>query len=93
MHYVSRQLPLAAEASALLRFHLRHLEQQDQHAKLVAPRQPGELSDRFDNEDGRLVRPAIPRLLIALRALVPAPGPAGSPRFVFVKKDFQQDVF
>ena len=45
---------------ALFRFHLRHLEQTDQHAEPVTPRQPGQLGGNIGNEGRGLVRPAIP---------------------------------
>ncbi len=56
----SRQLALAAKSDVLLGFQLRHLEQPHQHAKPVTPRHPREVGDRLSNEDGGLVRSAIP---------------------------------
>jgi hypothetical protein len=74
----SRQLPVAAQPDALLGFHSGHLEQKDQHAEPMAPRQPGQIGNGFSNEGGGLVRPAIPRRILNSRAAIPAPGSAGS---------------
>jgi len=60
-YQVSRQFVFAAKAEPLLGFHLRHLEQTDQHAELVTPRHPCEVGDGLCNEGRGLIRPAVPR--------------------------------
>ena len=62
---------LAAKPEPLLGFHLRHLEQTDQHAEFVTPRHPREVGDGFCNEGRGLVRPAILRWIIVSRTPVP----------------------
>jgi hypothetical protein len=73
-----RQLAFAAQPDALFRFHLRHLEQTDQHAKLVTPRYPSQLGDGLCYEDRGLIRPAILRIIDS-RTPIPAPGCGRSP--------------
>ena len=70
----SRQPALAAKPDALLGFQLRHLEQSDQHAELVAPRQSGQFGNRFRDEARGLIRPAIPGRIIGWRRPTPARG-------------------
>ena len=60
----SRQFLLAAKPDAVLRFHLRHLEQTDQHAEPVAPRYPSQFGDGLGNKGRSLIRPAIPHRII-----------------------------
>jgi hypothetical protein len=64
---------------ALLRFHLHHLEQRDEHAEIVAPRHPGEVGGSFRNEGRGLIRAAIPGRIIGSRTTTPARGCARSP--------------
>lgn len=67
----SRQLVFAPKSQPLLGFHLRHLEQTDQHAEFVAPRHPRQFGDRLCNEGRGLLRPAIRRIVVS-RTPVPA---------------------
>jgi hypothetical protein len=75
----SRQLPLAAQPDPLFGFHLRHLEQTDQHAELVTPRYPSQFGCCLRNKDCGLVRPAISHRIIGWRTPIPARGWARSP--------------
>src|ERR1700730_16422039 len=74
-----RQLPLAAHPDALFGFHLRHLEQSDQHAELVTPRHPRQFGDALCDEDCSLLRPAILHRIIFSRTAIPARGWPRSP--------------
>src|ERR1700676_1668448 len=76
---LSRYLPLAAQPDALFGFHLRHLEQPDQHAELVTPRHPRQSGDALRDEDCSLLRPAILHQIIVSRTAIPARGWARSP--------------
>jgi hypothetical protein len=58
-HRALRQITLAAEPDAFFRFHLRHLEQRDQHAQPVSPRQPGQGRCSLGNERRGLIGPAV----------------------------------
>jgi len=46
---------------ALLRFHLGHLEQMDQHFEIMAPRHLDEIGDVLRDEGRSLVWPAVLR--------------------------------
>ena len=58
-HRALRQITLAAEPDAILRFHLRHLEQTHQHPQPVSPRQPGQRGSGLRNERRGLIGPAV----------------------------------
>src|SRR4030081_2600262 len=73
-----RQLAFAAQPDALFRFHVRHLEQADQHAELVTPRDPSQLGDGLRDEGRGLIRPATLRI-IGSRTRILAPGCGRSP--------------
>ncbi len=58
--------------NAILRFHLRHLEQMNEHFEIMAPRQFGEIGDVLRDEGRSLVWPAVLRRIIGSRTLIPA---------------------
>src|SRR3982074_3569894 len=59
-----RQIAFAAMPNAILRFHLRHLEQGNEYFEVMAPRQPGEVGDVLRDVGQSLIRPAVPRRII-----------------------------
>ena len=81
------QLPLAAQPDPLLGFQLRHLEQRHEDAKLVAPRQQGQIGDGFRDEARGLIRPALPGRIIDWRRADPARGRARPPASCLGQKD------
>jgi hypothetical protein len=86
-------IAFAAKPDAFLGFHLRHLEQTDEHGKLVPPRKPGQGRDGLRNEQSGLVGPAISRNLVALRAPGLARGSAPPPAPCPGQKPIQCRVF
>ena len=80
-----RQIALAAQPDALVRFHLRHLEQRGEHVELVAPRYPREVGDGLCNEGRGLVRSALSGRIIGSRTLIAARGWPRSPARFFAQ--------
>jgi hypothetical protein len=74
-----RQIALAAKTEMLLRFQLRHPEQEAEHVQPVATRESGKLGEGFGNEGRSLVRPTLAARFIALRPPLPARGCARPP--------------
>jgi hypothetical protein len=70
----SRQVPLAAEPHALMRFHVGHLEQTDEHIELVPPRQSGQFGSGLRDEGHSFIRPAVSGWIISSRTPIPARG-------------------
>jgi hypothetical protein len=57
-------IAFAARLDALLRFHLRHLEQANEHFEVMAPREPGEVGGVLRDVGQSLIRPAVLRRII-----------------------------
>ena len=58
--------------NAILRFHLRHLEQMNEYLEIMAPRQFDEIGDVLRDEGRSLVWPAVLRRTSGPRTLIQA---------------------